>query len=59
MSVPVGRFRRLAGEVAESIARNVVHHHQGSPKDLITVVFHDISADDWAAGGKLFSDRSD
>ena len=51
--------RRLADEVADSIARNVVHHHQGSPKDLVTVVFHDIGADDWATGGKLFSDRSD
>lgn len=51
--------RRLADEVADSIARCVVHHHQGSPKDLVTVVFHDIGADDWASGGKLFSDRSE
>ena len=51
--------RRLADEVADSIARNVVHHHQGSPKDLVTVVFHDIGADDWAVGGTLFRDRAD
>ncbi|MYC86512.1 MAG: hypothetical protein F4X18_13560 [Acidimicrobiia bacterium] len=50
--------RKLADEVADSIARNVVHHHQGSPKDLVTVVFHNIGADDWAAGGILFSDRN-
>ena len=49
--------RRLADEVAESIARNVVHDHQGSPKDLVTVVFRDIGADDWAVGGRLFVDR--
>ena len=51
--------RRLAEDVADSIARHVVHHHQGSPKDLVTVVFHDIGADDWASGGKLFSDKED
>ncbi len=50
--------RKPADEVADSIARNVVHHHQGAPKDLVTVVFHDIGADDWAAGGTLFSDRA-
>ena len=34
----------------------VVHRHQGSPEDLVTVVFDDIGADDWATGGRLFSD---
>ena len=28
----------------------VVHRHQGSPEDLVTVVFDDIGADDWATG---------
>ena len=34
----------------------VVHRHQGSPEDLVTVVLHDIGAHDWATGGRLFSD---
>ncbi len=34
----------------------VVHRHQGSPEDLVTVVFDDIGADDWATGGRFFSD---
>ena len=30
-----------------------VHRHQGSPEDLVTVVFDDIGADDWATGEGL------
>ena len=51
--------RQLAAEVTESIARNVVHHHQGSPEGLVTVMLHDIGADDWATGGELFSDNNE
>ncbi|MBI2178537.1 MAG: tautomerase family protein [Candidatus Tectomicrobia bacterium] len=29
----------------------------GAPKESVTVVFHDIDGDSWAAGGVLFSDR--
>ena len=35
----------------------VVHRHQGSPEDLVTVVFDDIGADDWGYGGKAFQRR--
>jgi phenylpyruvate tautomerase PptA (4-oxalocrotonate tautomerase family) len=50
--------RNLAADVTASIARHVVHQHQGSPEDLVTVMFHDIGADDWATGGTLFRDRT-
>lgn len=44
--------KAIAGEITETI-----HKHAGSPKEVITVVFHDIDGDSWAAGGTMFSDR--
>lgn len=49
---------KLAEEITDSIVRNVVHSYSGDPKDLVTVVFHDVGADDWATGGELFSSRN-
>ena len=43
---------KIADEVAESISK-----HAGSPKEVVTVIFHDVTQDDWATGGVLFSDK--
>ncbi|MFQ5911792.1 MAG: 4-oxalocrotonate tautomerase family protein [Nitrospinota bacterium] len=43
---------KIADEVAESISK-----HGGAPKQGIIVIFHDVTQDDWATGGVLFSDR--
>mgnify|MGYP001187957713 CR=1 FL=1 len=43
---------KIANEVADSISR-----HGGAPKEAVIVVFHDVTGDDWATGGVLFSDR--
>lgn len=48
---------KLAEEITESIVRNVVHSYSGDPRDLVTIVFHDVGADDWVTGGELFSRR--
>ena len=34
--------RRIADDVADSIARHLIQGRQGSPRDLVTVVFHDM-----------------
>ena len=43
---------KIANEVADSISR-----HGGAPKEAVIVVFHDVTGDDWATGGVLFSER--
>lgn len=37
--------RRIADDVADGIARHMVHGRQGSPRDIVTVVFHDMDPD--------------
>ena len=49
--------RNLARDVTAAIAEHVVHSYENRPEDVVTVMFHDIGADDWATAGKLFSDR--
>lgn len=43
---------KLAQEITESIAR-----HTGAPKEKVIVIYHDVTGDDWATAGVLFSDR--
>ena len=43
---------KMASEVCESISK-----HSGAPMAAVTVIFHDVSQDDWASGGVLFSDK--
>ncbi len=43
---------KIADEVAESISK-----HGGAPKAAVIVVFHEVTGDDWATGGVLFSDK--
>ena len=43
---------KIADEITDSISK-----HGGTPKEAVIVVFHDVSGDDWATGGVLFSDR--
>ena len=51
-----GRTKEQKKAIAEDITETI-HKNAGSPKEIITVVFHNIDGDSWAAGGKLFSDR--
>ena len=34
--------RRIADDAADSIPQHLIHHRDGSPRDLVTVVFHDM-----------------
>lgn len=43
---------KIANEIADSISK-----HAGAPKEAVIVVFQDVTGDDWATGGVLFSDR--
>ena len=43
---------KIDNELADSISK-----HGGAPKEAVIVVFHDVTGDDWATGGVLFSDR--
>ena len=59
--VHVSLIKGRSKEVKKAIAQDVtesIHKHSGAPKEAITVVFHDIDGDSWAAGGTLFSDRA-
>ncbi len=56
VSLIEGRSKAQKKAMAEEIT-NTIHKHAGSPKEVITVVFHDVGGDSWAAGGTLFSDR--
>ncbi len=56
VSLIEGRTKEQKKAMAEEITESI-HKHAGSPKQVITVVFHDIDSDSWAAGGTLFSDR--
>lgn len=56
ISLIQGRSKEAKKAIAQEVTESI-HKHAGSPKEAITVVFHDIDGDSWAAGGVLFSDR--
>lgn len=37
--------RGIADDIADSVAGHLIHGHDGSPQDLVTVVFHDLDPD--------------
>jgi 4-oxalocrotonate tautomerase len=44
--------RRVAKAVTDAIVETL-----GGERDWVTIIFHDISRDDWAVGGRLNIDR--
>jgi len=51
-----GRTQEQKRRVMEGITE-VISKEYGVDKERITVVFHEKSKDDWARGGKFFSER--
>lgn len=56
ISLIQGRSKEAKKAIAKEVTESI-HKHAGAPKESVTVVFHDIDGDSWAAGGVLFSDR--
>jgi 4-oxalocrotonate tautomerase len=51
-----GRTKEQKRRVVEGITE-LISKEYGVDKETVTVVFHEKSKDDWARGGKLFSER--
>lgn len=61
--MPVAHIMMLAGRSKTQKAAmaaditEAIHKHSGAPKEAITVIFTEVTRDDWAAAGTLVSDR--
>ena len=56
ISLLKGRTKEQKAAMAEDITA-AIHKHSGAPRDVITVVFHEVTQDDWATAGVLFSNK--
>lgn len=56
ISLLKGRSKEVKAKIADEVATSI-SKHGGAPKEGVIVIFHEVTTDDWATGGVLFSDR--
>jgi len=56
ISLLKGRTKEQKAAMAEGITA-AINKHSGAPRDAIIVVFHEVTQDDWATAGVLFSNK--
>jgi len=51
-----GRTKEQKAKIAKAFTDSLVEHGN-VPKEIIVVIFNEVTTDDWAAGGTLVSDK--
>jgi 4-oxalocrotonate tautomerase len=49
-----GRSKEAKAEMADEIAESIAKH-SGAPKEVVVVIFQEVTGDDWATGGITFN----
>ncbi len=56
ISMLKGRTKEQKAAMAEDVTAAIARH-SGAPREAVVIVFHEVTTDDWAAGGVLHSNK--